>query len=150
MVWCKIGNTITYCGHMYMLLYILCELLPHPPTPSQIWPHSEYPLIKVGKMVLNRNSKNYFAEVEQMSFEPSNMPPGIETSPDKMLQVCLCVCVYVFWWKGVLGEVAWYLPFTQTQHYRLHMISTIRTCARIYDFGSCTAKIRKRLSPAWQ
>ena len=93
-------------------------------------------------MVLNRNPKNYFAEVEQMSFEPSNMPPGIETSPDKMLQVCLCVCVcvYVFWWKGVLGEVAWYLPFAHTQHYRLHMISTIRTCARIYDFGSCTAK----------
>lgn len=30
---------------------------------------------------------NYFAEVEQMAFDPSNMPPGIEPSPDKMLQV---------------------------------------------------------------
>lgn len=30
---------------------------------------------------------NYFAEVEQMAYDPSNMPPGIEPSPDKMLQV---------------------------------------------------------------
>lgn len=53
----------------------------------QIWPHGDYPLMPVGKMVLNRNPKNYFAEVEQIVFEPSNMPPGIEPSPDKMLQV---------------------------------------------------------------
>uniref|UniRef100_A0A8D0W8J5 Catalase n=1 Tax=Sus scrofa TaxID=9823 RepID=A0A8D0W8J5_PIG len=51
-----------------------------------VWPHSEYPLIPVGKLVLNRNPVNYFAEVEQMAFDPSNMPPGIEPSPDKMLQ----------------------------------------------------------------
>lgn len=38
-------------------------------------------------MVLNRNPVNYFAEVEQMAYDPSNMPPGIEPSPDKMLQV---------------------------------------------------------------
>lgn len=54
---------------------------------SQIWPHKEYPLIPVGKLVLNRNPVNYFAEVEQLAFDPSNMPPGIEPSPDKMLQV---------------------------------------------------------------
>uniref|UniRef100_H3CJF7 Catalase n=1 Tax=Tetraodon nigroviridis TaxID=99883 RepID=H3CJF7_TETNG len=53
---------------------------------TKIWPHKEYPLIPVGKMVLNRNPFNYFAEVEQMAFDPSNMPPGIEPSPDKMLQ----------------------------------------------------------------
>lgn len=40
-------------------------------------------------MVLNRNPVNYFAEVEQLAFDPSNMPPGIEPSPDKMLQVTL-------------------------------------------------------------
>jgi catalase len=40
-------------------------------------------------MVLNRNPKNYFAEVEQLVFEPSNMPPGVEPSPDKMLQVLI-------------------------------------------------------------
>lgn len=53
----------------------------------QIWPHGEYPLIPVGRMVLNRNPKNYFSEVEQIAFAPSNMVPGIEASPDKMLQV---------------------------------------------------------------
>lgn len=47
----------------------------------------DYPLIPVGKMVLDRNPVNYFAEVEQMAFSPSNMVPGIEPSPDKMLQV---------------------------------------------------------------
>jgi catalase len=37
-------------------------------------------------MVLNRNPENYFAEVEQAAFAPSHMVPGIEPSPDKMLQ----------------------------------------------------------------
>ncbi|PVD28719.1 hypothetical protein C0Q70_11313 [Pomacea canaliculata] len=53
---------------------------------TKIWPHGEYPLIPVGRMVLNRNPKNYFAEVEQIAFSPSHMVPGIEPSPDKMLQ----------------------------------------------------------------
>jgi len=53
----------------------------------QIWPHAEYPLIPVGKLVLDRNPTNYFAEVEQIAFSPSHMVPGIEPSPDKMLQV---------------------------------------------------------------
>ncbi|KAJ8948347.1 hypothetical protein NQ318_019332 [Aromia moschata] len=52
---------------------------------TKIWSHSEYPLIKVGKMVLNRNPKNYFAEVEQIAFSPAHLIPGIEPSPDKML-----------------------------------------------------------------
>ena len=38
-------------------------------------------------MVLNENPQNYFADVEQAAFSPANMPPGIEASPDKMLQV---------------------------------------------------------------
>ena len=37
--------------------------------------------------MLDRNPDNYFAEVEQVAFSPSHMPPGIEASPDKMLQV---------------------------------------------------------------
>lgn len=32
---------------------------------------------------------NYFAEIEQIAFSPAHMPPGIEASPDKMLQVRL-------------------------------------------------------------
>ncbi|XP_015988582.2 catalase [Rousettus aegyptiacus] len=53
---------------------------------TKVWPHGSYPLIPVGKLVLNRNPVNYFAEVEQLAFDPNNMPPGIEPSPDKMLQ----------------------------------------------------------------
>lgn len=54
-----------------------------------MWPHGEFPLIKVGKIVLNRNPKNYFAEVEQAAYAPSHFVPGIEPSPDKMLQVII-------------------------------------------------------------
>jgi catalase len=52
---------------------------------TKVWPHADYPLIRVGRMVLDRNPENYFAEVEQAIFEPSNMIPGIGPSPDKML-----------------------------------------------------------------
>uniref|UniRef100_A0AAQ4QYU6 Catalase n=1 Tax=Gasterosteus aculeatus aculeatus TaxID=481459 RepID=A0AAQ4QYU6_GASAC len=45
-----------------------------------------YPTLPQPALVLNRNPVNYFAEVEQLAFDPSNMPPGIEASPDKMLQ----------------------------------------------------------------
>lgn len=53
---------------------------------TKVWPQSEYPLIRVGKFVLDRNPNNYFAEVEQIAFSPSHLVPGIEPSPDKMLQ----------------------------------------------------------------
>lgn len=53
---------------------------------TKVWPHKEFPLIPVGKIVLNRTPKNYFAEVEQSAFSPADLVPGIEPSPDKMLQ----------------------------------------------------------------
>ncbi|MGJ6965054.1 catalase [Streptosporangium sp. G11] len=53
---------------------------------TKVWPHADYPEITIGKFVLNRNPANYFAEVEQSSFEPANLVPGIGPSPDKMLQ----------------------------------------------------------------
>jgi len=53
---------------------------------TKIWPHTDYPLIKVGRMVLNRNPQNYFAETEQSAFSPAHIVPGIEFSNDKMLQ----------------------------------------------------------------
>ncbi|OMH29269.1 catalase [Tersicoccus phoenicis] len=52
---------------------------------TKVWPHGDYPLIKVGRMTLNRNPENFHAQIEQASFEPSNFVPGIATSPDKML-----------------------------------------------------------------
>ncbi|MFC0409982.1 catalase [Roseomonas elaeocarpi] len=56
---------------------------------TKVWPHSEYPLIDVGVVELNRNPDHYFAEVEQASFSPSNVVPGIGYSPDKVLQARL-------------------------------------------------------------
>ena len=53
---------------------------------TKVWPHDDYPVRTIGKLVLDRNPKNYFAEIEQAAFAPSNMIPGIEASPDKMLQ----------------------------------------------------------------
>ena len=53
---------------------------------TKVWPHANYPIIEVGEMELNKNPDNYFMQVEQSSFSPSNVVPGISWSPDKMLQ----------------------------------------------------------------
>jgi catalase len=53
---------------------------------TKVWPHKEFPLIEAGVMELNEIPANYFAEVEQAAFAPSNTIPGIGLSPDKMLQ----------------------------------------------------------------
>lgn len=53
---------------------------------TKVWPHADYPLIKVGVLELNRNPDNYFAEIEQLALSPSNVVPGIGFSPDKVLQ----------------------------------------------------------------
>ena len=56
---------------------------------TKVWPHRDYPLIEVGEFELNRNPENFFADVEQSAFAPSNLVPGIGASPDKMLQARL-------------------------------------------------------------
>jgi len=53
---------------------------------TKVWPHGDYPLIDVGVLELNRNSQNYFADVEQAAFNPASVVPGISYSPDRMLQ----------------------------------------------------------------
>lgn len=53
---------------------------------TKVWSQKDYPLIELGRMVLNKNPENYFAEVEQATFSPGSFVPGIEASPDKMLQ----------------------------------------------------------------
>jgi catalase len=52
---------------------------------TKVWPHADYPPIEIGRMVLDTNPENHFAEVEQAAFAPSNLVPGIGLSPDKML-----------------------------------------------------------------
>ncbi len=58
----------------------------HPFDVTKVWPHGDFPLIEVGTLELNRNPENYFAEVEQAAFAPAHIIPGIDFSPDKMLQ----------------------------------------------------------------
>lgn len=53
---------------------------------TKVWPHADFPLQPFGRMVLDRNPQNYFADVEQAAFSPGNFVPGIGPSPDKMLQ----------------------------------------------------------------
>ncbi|KAL9071163.1 MAG: hypothetical protein Q9157_005558 [Trypethelium eluteriae] len=53
---------------------------------TKVWPKALYPLRKIGRMTLDQNPRNWFAEIEQAAFSPSNMVPGIEPSPDSMLQ----------------------------------------------------------------
>jgi catalase len=53
---------------------------------TKIWPESTFPQTKIGKMTLNKMPDNYFQETEQSAFAPGNLVPGIEPSPDRMLQ----------------------------------------------------------------
>ncbi|XP_078000069.1 catalase-like isoform X1 [Glandiceps talaboti] len=81
------GNYPTYNFSIQVMTFEQAEKFRWNPFDlTKIWPHKEFPLIPVGKMVLNRNPKNYFADVEQSAFAPAHMVPGIEASPDKMLQ----------------------------------------------------------------
>jgi len=57
-----------------------------PLDPTKTWPEDKFPLMPVGKMVLNKNPDNFFTEVEQAAFCPANIVPGIEFSADKLLQ----------------------------------------------------------------
>lgn len=56
---------------------------------TKVWPKADYPLRRFGKIVMNRNPENYFAEVEQAAFSPANTVPGIEPSADPVLQARL-------------------------------------------------------------
>nr|XP_025122029.1 catalase [Bubalus bubalis] len=81
------GSYPSWTLYIQVMTFSEAENFPFNPFDlTKVWPHGDYPLIPVGKLVLNRNPVNYFAEVEQLAFDPSNMPPGIEPSPDKMLQ----------------------------------------------------------------
>lgn len=53
---------------------------------THVWPHKQFPLTKVGEFTLNENAVNYFAEIEQVAFNPAHLPPGIEPSADPVLQ----------------------------------------------------------------
>ncbi|ESO84839.1 hypothetical protein LOTGIDRAFT_236064 [Lottia gigantea] len=81
------GNSPSWTVYIQVMSYEEAERFRWNPFDlSKVWPQGEYPLLPLGKMVLNKNPKNYFTEVEQIAFSPAHMVPGIEASPDKMLQ----------------------------------------------------------------
>ena len=109
----------------------------------QVWPHGEYPLIPVGRMVLNRNPKNYFAEVEQSAFCPAHMVPGIEPSPDKMLQVTqmLCHCCCHLRLTSGVSNACWIFPIIYSgpgdmsqmvEHLAAHCLTLSQVRTRCY------------------
>jgi len=81
------GNHPSWTMYIQVMTFAEAEAFEFNPFDlTKVWSHKEFPLIPVGKLILNRNPKNYFAEVEQIAFSPAHLVPGIEPSPDKMLQ----------------------------------------------------------------
>jgi len=62
------------------------ELDYDPLDDTKLWCTEKFPMIPIGKMVLNRNPENYFAEVEQVAFGTGVLVDGLDFSDDKMLQ----------------------------------------------------------------
>ena len=54
--------------------------------PTKIIPEEEVPVQRIGKMTLNRNPDNFFAETEQVAFHPGHIVPGIDFTNDPLLQ----------------------------------------------------------------
>ncbi|MGV0026735.1 catalase, partial [Phormidesmis priestleyi] len=53
---------------------------------TKLIPEELVPVRPIGKMVVNRNPDNFFAETEQVAFQPSNIVPGVDFSDDPLLQ----------------------------------------------------------------
>ncbi len=71
------GNFPSWTLHIQVMTFEQAENVSFNPFDlTKVWPQGQYPLIPVGKLVLNRNPANYFAEVEQIAFAPSHMIPG--------------------------------------------------------------------------
>ncbi|KAJ5746598.1 hypothetical protein N7520_011780 [Penicillium odoratum] len=56
---------------------------------TKVWPHKDFPLLQIGRLTMNRNPNNYFADIEQAAFSPSTMVPGFAPSADPVLQARL-------------------------------------------------------------
>ncbi|WBW73606.1 catalase [Schizosaccharomyces osmophilus] len=54
---------------------------------TKVWPHKDVPMHEVGRMTLDKNPENFFTDIEEAAFSPSHMLPGVDVSPDPVLQV---------------------------------------------------------------
>ncbi|KAH7081433.1 catalase-like domain-containing protein [Paraphoma chrysanthemicola] len=53
---------------------------------TKVWPRKQFPMQEFGRLVLNKNPENFHRDVEQAAFSPGSMVPGVEDSPDPLLQ----------------------------------------------------------------
>lgn len=84
------GDFPKWTMYIQIMEEVEAEKVPfHPFDLTKVWSHHDYPLIEVGEFELNRNPDNYYLDVEQAAFAPSNLVPGISVSPDKVLQARL-------------------------------------------------------------
>lgn len=81
------GNAVEYELYVQLMNPEDAELLPFDPLDdTKLWDETLYPLLPVGRMVLNRNPEDYAEQVEKLAFNPANLLPGLEFSDDKILQ----------------------------------------------------------------
>ncbi|KAJ5582826.1 hypothetical protein N7535_001446 [Penicillium sp. DV-2018c] len=83
------GEEITWTAHVQMMQPDEADadkLGFDPFDVTKVWPKDKFPLHEFGKLVLNRNPENFHRDVEQAAFSPGSMVPGIEDSPDPLLQ----------------------------------------------------------------
>jgi catalase len=81
------GKTVEFELHV-QIMEMADELKQNfdPLDATKTWPEDRFPLMPVGRMVLNRNPENFFSETEQAAFCPASIVPGIDFSADKLLQ----------------------------------------------------------------
>lgn len=85
--WIAKGKTVEYELCVQLMNPEDAKLLPFDPLDdTKVWDETMYPLLPVGRMVLNRNPDNYAEQVEKLALNPANLVPGLEFSDDKILQ----------------------------------------------------------------
>ena len=81
------GKAVEYELYVQLMNPEDAKLLPFDPLDdTKVWDETQYPLLPVGRMVLNYNPENYAEQVEKLAFNPANLLPGLEFSGDKVLQ----------------------------------------------------------------
>ncbi|SEK12626.1 MULTISPECIES: catalase [unclassified Variovorax] len=81
------GEHPSWSLHVQLMSDAQADALPFNPfDPTRVWPQDAFPLVELGLLTLDANPDNYFAQVEQATFNPAHMVPGLCVSPDKLLQ----------------------------------------------------------------
>ena len=81
------GETVEYELQVQLMDPEDAGMLPFDPLDAtKLWDVTQYPLLPVGRMVLNCNPDNYNEQVDKLAFNPANLVPGLEFSDDKVLQ----------------------------------------------------------------